>query len=172
MSNNPLIKNLLHFAFLLLLQVLVIDHIHISSAVTPYIYILAIILLPFNTPKWILLSSAFVLGFFVDMFSGTMGLHIAATVLIAFVRPTLLRLISLGRDFDNDATPNMKELGMDWFISYVSVMILLHHSTLFFLDIFRFNELGTTFLRILYSSLATFVLIVLSQLLFASRQKK
>lgn len=172
MSNNPLIKNLLHFAFLLLLQVLVIDHIHISSAVTPYIYILAIILLPFNTPKWILLSSAFVLGFFVDMFSGTMGLHIAATVLIAFVRPTLLRLISLGRDFDNDATPNMKELGMDWFISYVSVMILLHHSTLFFLDIFRFNELGATLLRILYSSLATFVLIVLSQLLFASRQKK
>ncbi|MDR0438078.1 MAG: rod shape-determining protein MreD [Bacteroidales bacterium] len=169
--NNSITKNILRFAFLLLLQVLVIDHIHISSMVTPYIYILPMLLLPFNTPKWLLLVSAFVLGFFVDIFSGTMGLNMAATVLIAFVRPTLLNLISFGRSFDSDESPNMKELGADWFISYALIMILIHHSALILLEVFRWNEFGTTLLRILYCSAATLVLVVLSQLLFAFRKE-
>ena len=170
MNNNTLIRNGLRFTFLLLLQVLVISHIHISSQITPYIYILAVLLLPFNTPKWALLVSAFVLGFFVDIFSGTMGLHMAVTVLLAFVRPTLLSLISFGRDVNSDDTPDMKGLGVDWFISYVSVMILLHHTALFFLEVFRWDEIIPTLLRILYSSVATFVLIVLGQILFISRK--
>jgi rod shape-determining protein MreD len=168
--NNVITKNILNFAFLLFLQVLVISHIQISSMIMPYIYVLAILMLPFNTPKWLLLVSAFVLGFFMDIFSGTMGLNMSATVLIAFVRPTLLNLISFGRDFNNDDTPNMKNLGADWFISYALVMILIHHSTLFFLEIFRWNEIGSTLLRILYSSAATLVLVVLSQLLFTFRK--
>ena len=169
--NNRITKNILRFAFLLLLQVLVINHIHISSMVTPYIYILAILMLPFNTPKWLLLVSAFILGFFVDVFFGTMGLNMAATVLIAFIRPTLLNLISFGRGFDNDDSPNMKTLGVDWFISYALIMILIHHSALFFLEVFRWSEFGSTLLRIFYSSVATLVLVVLSQFLFTFRKE-
>lgn len=170
MNNNPSIRQLLNFVFLVLLQVLVINHIHISSMVTPFIYILAILLLPFNTPKWLLLTSAFVLGFLIDIFLGTMGMHIAATVLVAFVRPTLLKMISLGRDFDSNESPNMKELGIDWFISYASIMILLHHTALFFLEIFRLDEITSTLMRIIYSALATFILVVMSQFLFSSRK--
>jgi len=168
---NTVTKNILRFAFLLFLQVLVINHIQISSMVTPFIYILAILLLPFSTPKWLVLISAFVLGFFMDIFSGTIGLHMSACVLIAFVRPALLNLISFGRDFNNEDSPNMKNLGADWFISYALILILIHHSAVFFLELFRWNEIGTTLLRILYSSAATFVLIVLSQLLFAFRKE-
>jgi len=168
---NTVTKNILRFAFLLFLQVLVINHIQISSMVTPFIYILAILLLPFSTPKWLVLISAFILGFFMDIFSGTIGLHMSACVLIAFVRPALLNLISFGRDFNNEDSPNMKNLGADWFISYALILILIHHSAVFFLELFRWNEIGTTLLRILYSSAATFVLIVLSQLLFAFRKE-
>jgi rod shape-determining protein MreD len=171
MDGNILIKNILRLAFLLLLQVLVIDHIHISSGITPFIYVLAILMLPLNTPKWVLLMAAFVLGFLVDVFSGTMGLHMAATVPIAFIRPALLKMISFGRDFDTDDSPNMKKLGIDWFVTYASIMILFHHSALFFLELFRWEELGSTLLRILYSSMATLVLVVLSQLLFRSRKE-
>jgi hypothetical protein len=82
----------------------------------------------------------------------------------------LLNLISFGRDFNNDDSPDMKNLGVDWFISYALVMILIHHSTIFFLEVFRWNEIGTTLLRILYSSMATLILVVLSQLLFTFRK--
>jgi len=168
--NSIVTKNIVRFVFLLLLQVLVINHIRISSEMTPYIYILAILMLPFNTPKWLLLVSAFVLGFFMDIFSGTMGINMSATLLIAFVRPTLLNMISFGRDFNNDDSPTMKQLGVDWFISYALILILIHHSSVFLLEVFRWNELGSTLLRIFYSSAATLVLVVLSQLLFAFRK--
>jgi rod shape-determining protein MreD len=171
MSNN-ILKNILRFAFLLFLQVLVINNIQISSMVTPYIYVLAILMLPFNTPKWMLLISAFMLGFFMDIFSGTMGLNMAAAVLIAFIRPALLNMISFGRDFNNDDSPNMKNLGADWFISYALIMILIHHSAMFFLELFRWTELGTTLLRVVYSSAATLVLVILSQILFAFRKDR
>ncbi|MCL2414135.1 MAG: rod shape-determining protein MreD [Bacteroidales bacterium] len=168
---SPIVtKNILRFAALLFLQVLVIDHIQISSMVTPFIYILAIIMLPFNTPRWLLLFSAFVLGFLVDIFSGTMGLNMSATLTIAFVRPYVLNLISFGRDYEDEEAPNMKNLGVDWFVAYVSIMIVIHHSAIFFLEVFRLSELGTTFLRIIYSSLATFVLVFLWQFLFALRK--
>ena len=168
--NNIIVKNILRFAFLLFLQVLVINHIQFSSMLTPYIYILAILMLPFNTPKWLLLISAFVFGFFMDIFSGTMGLNMSATVLIAFVRPTLLNLISFGRDFNNDDTPDMRNLGADWFISYALILILIHHSTMFLLEVFLWNEIGTILLRIFYSSVATLVLVILIQLLFSFRK--
>jgi rod shape-determining protein MreD len=169
--NNTITKNIGRFALLLFLQILVINYIQISSMVMPFIYILAILMLPFNTPKWLLLISAFILGFFMDVFSETMGLNMAATVLIAFVRPTILNSISFGRDFNNDDSPSMKNLGVDWFISYALIMILIHHSAIFFLEVFRWNELGTTLLRILYSSVATLVLVLLSQLLFVFRKE-
>ncbi|MDR2906616.1 MAG: rod shape-determining protein MreD [Bacteroidales bacterium] len=170
MNNTVLIRNILRFAFLLLLQVLVLDHIHIANEVTPYIYILAILLIPFGTPKWLLLIVAFVLGFLMDVFLGTMGLHMAATVLTAFVRPMLLSMVSLGRDFDRADSPSIKELGWDWFIWYAIILIVIHHAAIFMLEIFRFDEFGTTLLRILYSSFATFVLVMLSQFLFFSRK--
>ncbi|MCL2417268.1 MAG: rod shape-determining protein MreD [Bacteroidales bacterium] len=163
-------KNILRFVGLLFLQVLVIDHIQISSMITPFIYILAIIMLPFNTPRWLLLFSAFVLGFFLDVFSGTMGLNMSAVLIAAFVRPAVLNLVSPERDYEDDDVPNMKSLGILWFVVYVVAMIVIHHSAIFFLEVFRLNELGTTFLRIIYSSLATFVLVFLSQFLFTSRK--
>ena len=169
---SPIVtKNILRFVSLLFLQVLVIGHIQISSMVTPFIYILAIIMLPFNTPRWLLLFSAFVLGFFVDIFSGTMGLNMSAILIAAFIRPYVLNLISFGRDYEDEEVPNLRNLGVDRFVAYISIMIVVHHSAIFLLEIFRLNELGTTFLRIIYSSLATFVLVFLWQLLFASRKK-
>ena len=169
---SPIVtKNILRFVSLLFLQVLVIDHIQISSMVTPFIYILAIIMLPFNTPRWLLLFSAFILGFFVDIFSGTMGLNMSAILIAAFIRPYVLNLISFGRDYEDEEVPNLRNLGVDRFVAYISIMIVVHHSAIFLLEVFRLNELGTTFLRIIYSSLATFVLVFLWQLLFASRKK-
>jgi len=168
---NPIItKNAFRFVFLLFLQVLVINHLQMSSLVTPFIYVLAILLLPFNTPRWLLLVSAFVFGFFLDIFSGTMGLNMSAALIIAFVRPTLLEMITFGREYDETDSPSIRTLGFDWFLAYASVMIVVHHAAIFFLETFRFTELTTTLLRIFYSSVATLFLVVLWQFLFGFRR--
>ena len=87
---NRLIINFLRFIGLLFLQVLVIDNIRLGYYIHPHIYVLFVLLLPFNIPNWQLLISGFLMGFAVDLFNGTPGLNAAATVCMAFIRPMVI----------------------------------------------------------------------------------
>ncbi len=55
-----------------------------------------------NFPNWALLILAFILGFFIDIFSNTLGLHIMATVAMAFARPTLLKILLSKKELETN----------------------------------------------------------------------
>lgn len=86
-------RNIFRFIVLVLIQVLILNNIEFSGYINPFLYVLFILLLPFETPAWLLLVSGFALGLTVDLFMNTPGLHAAATVLTAFVRPFVLRIL-------------------------------------------------------------------------------
>lgn len=159
-------QNIARFIILVLLQVLILNNIQLSGFINPYIYILFILLLPFETPAWLLLILGFVTGLTIDIFSGTIGMHATATTLAAYSRPFILTLLSPRDGYENRTAPTLKYYGIAWIIKYSIVIILIHHSTLFFIEIFRFSGFFYTMLRILISSAFTFVLIILSQFLF------
>ena len=92
---------------LILLQVLVFDNVQIRGYINPYIYVLFILLIPFETPPWLLLISAFLLGFGVDLFSDTMGMHTAASVFMAFCRPGILRMVFSSKDYEIGISPGI-----------------------------------------------------------------
>ena len=98
--NNLYLKNIFRFFLLILLQVLVFDNMHINGYINPYLYVLFILLIPFETPQWLLLLTAFALGFGVDLFSDTMGMHTAACVFMAFCRPGVLRMVFSTKDYE------------------------------------------------------------------------
>ena len=79
-------RNIARFLIVVLVQVLVMNNIQISGLIIPYVYILFILLMPFETPKWLLLINAFLLGLSIDFFSHTLGMHAAASVFIAWIR--------------------------------------------------------------------------------------
>ena len=87
-------RNLLRFAVLVLVQVLILNNIQISGYLNPYVYVLFVLLLPFETPNWLLLVVAFLLGLSIDLFSQTPGIHAFATVFMAFFRPFILNVLS------------------------------------------------------------------------------
>ena len=89
---NRYLMNTFRFLGLLALQVLVLNYIRINGYINPYVYILYIMLLPFGIKGWVLLAAGFVMGYSVDLFMGTPGLHTGATVLMAFMRPTIIRM--------------------------------------------------------------------------------
>ena len=91
---NTLIRNILRFVILLIVQVMVFDNLRLGSYIHPCVYVLFVLLLPFDTPKWRLLIDAFLIGIAVDIFNGTPGLNAAATVLMAFVRPFIIGITS------------------------------------------------------------------------------
>jgi hypothetical protein len=124
--------------------------------------------LPFDTPGWLLLLSAFFLGFGVDVFpqgiagnGSTIGTHTAATLMIAFMRPTILRWINPRNDYEPGTFPDTKNYGILWFLAYAVIMIGIHHFMLFFLEDLSLRDFLRTILRVLMSGFFTLVIILL-----------
>ena len=90
--NTLYLKYIYLLPIYILLQVLVLNQILFSAYINPYLYILLIISLPYKTPKWFLLVYAFLLGFFIDVFSSSIGFHSTASVLVAFAKPLINKI--------------------------------------------------------------------------------
>jgi hypothetical protein len=159
------VRNIIRFIGLVLFQVLILNHVALGGYVNPYLYVLFILWLPFRTEKWVLLISAFLLGFAVDIFSNTPGLNAAASVAMAFARPFVIEMLSTGTDFEPGSRPSIRGQGMRWFITYTVILVLVHHTVLFYLEVFRISEFFTTLLRVILSSIFTLGLVFLSEYL-------
>jgi rod shape-determining protein MreD len=165
------LKNIGRFVFLILFQVLILNNIQFSGYINPCFYIYFILLLPFETPRWLLLISAFLLGISLDAFTNTFGLNAAACVLMAFVRPFVISAISTGTEFMTGHSPSLKNQGLKWFAYYSIILVLIHHFALFYLEIFRFTEFFQTLVRALLSSAFTLILVFIAQYLSYSSEK-
>ncbi|MBL7882459.1 MAG: rod shape-determining protein MreD [Bacteroidia bacterium] len=163
---NEIIRNIIRFILLVLVQVLIIKNIELGRFINPFLYVLFIIVLPFETPKWLLLTSAFLLGISIDMFYDTAGMHAAATVFMAYIRPGVLKLFSPRDGYEFGTQPTIQYLGIPWFLSYAGILISLHHLVLFYIEVFRFSEFFSTFFRVIVSSIFTILLVVVTQYLF------
>ncbi|MBI5219759.1 MAG: rod shape-determining protein MreD [Bacteroidia bacterium] len=158
-----IVNYILGFVFFVFLQVLILNNIQFSGFINPFMYIIMLLILPFETPRWFLLILAFILGFTIDIFSNTPGMHAAATVFIGFLRPFVLKWIAPRDGYEAATLPRIKYYGINWFIKYVIILTLAHHSFLFFIEVFRFSDFFHTLLRIILSSFFTSSLIVGSQ---------
>ena len=156
-------RNIFCFVVLILFQVLVMDNVMINGYMIPHIYILFILLLPFETPRWIQLLSGFALGLVMDLFSGTLGMHTAASVLVAYIRPYLLKLLASRDGYEPETFPRIHYYGFLWFLKYAALIVLIHHLALFYLEVFQMKHFFSTLLRVILSSILSTSTIVLSQ---------
>jgi len=156
-------RNIIRFVVLVLLQILVLNNIQISGYIVPNFYVLFILLMPFETPRWLLLPVAFALGISVDLFTQTPGMHAAATVFMAFLRPWVLEMSAPRDGYEPGSFPRLYYYGFQWFLRYTVILVLSHHFILFYIEVFRFSEFFSTLLRVLVSSFFTVILVMLSQ---------
>lgn len=170
--NSIVLKNIVRFIVLVLIQVFVLNNIRVNAYINPYLYLLFILLLPFETPGWLLLTSSFLIGLTIDLFAHTPGMHASAAVFMAFCRPAVIRFISGPKGVEAGLSPGIKDMGFRWFFLYSLILIFLHHFVFFFLEVFRFNEFSQTLYRILLSTLATLTLVILVEFLFIKQKGK
>ena len=170
--NRLVFNNIIRFFALLLIQVLFMNKINFYGFLNPYIYVLFILLLPFETPGWFLLLLSFATGLTVDIFSGTLGLHAASAVFVGFARPLIIKFVGEKPEYDITTQPKLEQMGFKWFIAYALLMVFAHHFFLNMLDVFSFDEFWQTLLRIVVSTLFTFLFILLFEYIFASRKEK
>ena len=170
--NRIILVNFIRFIALVFLQVFLLKNIALYDLSTPYLYILFILLLPFETPNVVLFALAFILGLIIDMFYDTPGLHAAACIVLALVRVLFISVTVQKDGFDNEPEPTLSIMGFRWFFSYALILTAVHHFFLFNLEVFRLSEIEYTLRRFLLSSILTVFLMVVSGLLFFRRKER
>src|ERR1700743_55302 len=146
--SRVILVNLLRFILLVFLQVFLLKNITLYNLSTPYLYIMFILLLPFEIPNVLLFALSFILGLTIDSFYDTPGLHATACVLLAFVRVLFISITVQKEGFDNEPEPTLSIMGFRWFFTYTIMLTFIHHFFLFNLEVFRFSEIEYTLTRV------------------------
>ena len=172
------VKFMVNFAFIMLIQLFLLNDIVIKSSFTilgipafiPMLYPLVLLLLPVNTPSWLGMLIGFFTGLIMDYFCNTPGMHTAACVLLCYLRPFLLKLFfqQTAKEL-GDVVPTLFRMGLVSFLMYISMAIIVHHLFFYILQIWSFKNSFYILFKTILSGLLSVLLILLSQLLFAQR---
>lgn len=167
--NSLTLNNIIRFFLLILAQVLIFNNINFMGSINPYPYILFILLYPVNNNRTLFIFLSFMMGLFVDIFSDSGGVHAAACVSIAFIRPAVLKF-AFGMIYEHQSIKfNNTEFGNR--IIYFSILIAIHHFIMFMMEIFNISNIILVLQKTLFSSIFTIILCVLISVLFSNKQQ-
>jgi hypothetical protein len=169
MNSRIILINVLRWIVLLFVQIFLLRNIGFYNLSTPFIYILFILVLPFNIPNFLLYILAFATGLTVDAFYDTLGVHTTACITLAFVR-ILFISVSLNREAIDEPEPSLGNMGLRWFALYAILCIISHHLLVFFLEAFKLSEFSYTLSRSLLSTAFTLFLVLLTEFIFHNRK--
>ncbi len=168
---SNVLANIGRFVLLILLQGLIFNEFNLWKGLAiPYFYILFLLMLPLYIPRWLELLLGLITGLAIDMFTNTIGLHASACVALAYARPLMLSAIAPRDGYEFGQRASISDFGLNWYVKYAAVLVILHHTWLFFVEVYSFSSFGNTILRILLSSALTLTLILLTQYLTYSRK--
>lgn len=168
---NDVLGNIGRFVFLILFQGIILNDVNLMDGMAiPYLYVVIILMLPLETPRWLELIIGLVCGLSVDMFTNTLGIHASACVLLTYARPLMLRAIAPRDGYEFGQRPTIQDMGLSWYLKYAGVLILLHHGWLFFIEVYSFKGFFNTLSRVSLSSAFTLILAILSQYLISSKR--
>jgi rod shape-determining protein MreD len=170
---SELLKNTIRFILFILVQVYILFNMPpLHRFITPYLYYLFILWLPFSLPRAGLTLVGFIFGLSLDYFSKTPGLHAAACTLIAYVRPFVIGLLISQEGADkNYIAPSIVSMGWAPYATYVLVLTLLHHIWLVLLEWMSFGSFFYFLGKVIASTAVSLLLVLLTELLFFRKQK-
>lgn len=163
MSSREAIQFTLMVLLYLVLQIFFMRSVVLFNYAFCFVYIAGVLILPGDISRMYLLLIGFATGFVVDVFNNTFGMHAAATVLIAYIRPFLIKYQMESKGMER-ADVGIRAQGLGGFLSYILPLIFLHHTVLFLMEMNNFGMILHTLLRITASAILTATVIVLLEL--------
>lgn len=157
--NSAALVNIARFILLLAAQIVIFNNVNFLGYINPYPYILFIILYPVNGNKSMLLVTSFLLGITMDLFSNSGGVHAAACLILAYYRPYIFKF-SFGLSYEYQTVKLNDVLTPERF-SFILIAVIIHHFTLFLLEVFRLNFLWEISLKTLFSTLFTILICII-----------
>lgn len=149
-----LLSDLSFLTLLCLLQIILFNHIDFLGYINPYIYTLFVLVYPPQGNKFHLLFLAFLLGWSIDHFMNTGGLHASSLTFVAYLRLNILRFVA-GKNILNERDFSIYELSFAKRFSFVFFMVLLHTQILFSLEFMEIYDIKKTLANVFFSALFT-----------------
>lgn len=163
--NSAFSINIIRFILLVLVQVLVFNRLNFFGFINPMVYILFLYWYPIKENRATFIGLSFLLGLSIDLFSDTMALHSAATITIAYLRPAIMRFVfGINYEFQSFKLSNTTKAQQ---FTFLALLILVHHSVYFSLEIFSIANLFLIVKRVLSIGFASIVLCLLFSSLFS-----
>jgi len=154
---------------LLIAQVVIFNNISLFNFVTPYPYILFILLYPVNNNRAGFLIASFLLGLTLDFFCNSGGVHAAACLILAYIRPTFFKF-SFGLSYEYQTIRINDKLSPERF-TFLFIAVITHHFVLFILEYFKFVFIFEALLRTILSTIFTLVVSILIIYLFKPKKR-
>ena len=170
---STLIKNIIRFILFIGVQVYILSQIPpLHRFVVPYLYFLYIIWLPFTLNKFSQMFIAFLFGLTLDAFTGTMGLHAAACVLIAYIKPFLLSLLIPQETTEQSyAEPSISSMGWAPYSLYAGLLTFIHHFYLVLLEWLQFGSFTYFLGKVTATTGISILLILVTEMLFIRKAR-
>ena len=150
---NNLFVNTFRFILLLAVQIVIFNNMTFLGFIMPLPYILFIILFPINGNKTELLLASFFLGLTMDFFSNSGGIHAAACLILANIRPYIFKF-AFGVSYEYQTIKINDSLTPERFV-FIVLAVFIHHITLFLIEAFQINFIWDLLVRSLLSSVFT-----------------
>ncbi|MDD2819902.1 MAG: rod shape-determining protein MreD [Flavobacterium sp.] len=157
--NSALLVNIFRFVLLLATQIIVFNNMNFFGFISPFPYVLFIILYPVNGNKSGLLLASFLLGLIMDMFSNSGGIHATACLALAYFRPFLFKF-SFGLSYEYQTVKLNDVLTPERF-SFILLSVVIHHLVLFILEAFQFSFFWDILLRTVLSTVFTIIICII-----------
>lgn len=170
---SELLKNIIRFVILILVQVFILNKIPpIHQFITPYLYFIYILWLPYQMPRLSLTLVGFVYGLCLDFFTKTPGLHASACTTLAYLRPFLINiLISKDDPGFNYTSPAPSSMGWPQYLVYILVLSFIHNGWIVFLEFLSFGNIWYFLGKVVATTGVSFLLILITEILFYRKQK-
>ncbi len=170
---SDLLKNSIRFILFILVQVLVLNKIpSLHRFITPYLYFLFILWLPFKTPRLSMTLIGFLFGLSLDFFVHTPGLHAAACTMIAYLRSFLIILLMPKETLEiSYAEPSITSMGFMPYATYVLLLTFVHHVYILFLEWLQFPNILYFLGKVFATTGISLLLITITEMLFNRKSR-
>jgi rod shape-determining protein MreD len=165
-----ILLGILHFVLIAASQIFLFDNVHLLGYINPMIYVWFVLMLPYKTPRWATLLLSFAMGCLIDVCTFGQGFNMVTLTLIGFLRPFILQFYTSNRDVTLWQRPSLSDMGFAAFSFYVVLLVFIHHTLFFMLDIFRITEILPFLLRLMLSIISTSLVILLCDYLFMRKK--
>ncbi len=154
-----IIKYIFWFLLLIPAQAVVFDRMILFDVAVPLVFIYLIITLPVTIGTNISTLVGFLAGFLLDIFCDTPGVNALCCTVLAFSRKAVFHLyVSMDDDLAGKS-PSSRSMGTAIYLKFLITMVLIYCTLVFTVEAFQFFNFRLLIIRILASTVYTFILL-------------